>query len=263
MNQRIDDIDDGMDGDTAHALRTILEGTPAHHTTVGDLTCAVLRQAILSGVLAPGERIQQDAVAEALGVSRVPVRSALLQLEAEGLVNRRPHHGATVASLGPREIHDLYEARIVLELHAVRRAIAAMTPGRLARLEELAARLDREVSGDGFLETRAAFYRTLYAAGDNEVMVDTIMRLRSQVGRYWLRRRVVHSEQPAHARLLDFVRRRDADGACRWLDEHLREVADLRALPVAVNDGHEGPERRNGRWHMEDFAIASNRGDTA
>jgi DNA-binding GntR family transcriptional regulator len=230
---------------------------------VADLTSAVLRTAIVSAALEPGERIPQDAVAEALGISRVPVRSALLRLEVEGLIDRRPHGGATVATLSPAEIHDLYEARIVLEMHAIGRAIAAMTPGRLARLEAMAASLDDEAVADTFLETREAFYRTLYAAGPNEVMVDLIMRLRGQMGRYWTRQRVVHSGESAHVRLLEFVRRRDAGGARRWLDEHLRRVAELRALPAPANDGHEGRSSGEALRRPENFATENHRGDVA
>lgn len=229
-------------GSAAADLRAILDKTSARYTTIGDLTYAVLRHAILTGVLGPGQRLHQDALAEALGVSRVPVRSALLQLEADGLVDRQRHRGATVARLRPDEVRDIYEARIVLETHAVRKAIEAMTPDRLARLEELGARLDAEQSGEGFVDTRSAFYRTLYGAGGNQVTVDVIERLRSYVGRYWLRRRVVHSSEPAHGRLLDYVRRRDADGACRWLEEHLKQVAERRALPAEPGTDIAEPE---------------------
>jgi DNA-binding GntR family transcriptional regulator len=239
MSGRLGHSDETSDGKTARALREIFERASPHHLTVADLTSAVLRMAVVSAALGPGQRIPEYAVAEALGISRVPVRSALLRLEAEGLVDRRPHRGATVAILRPEEIHDLYEARIVLEMHAIGRAIAAMTPDRMARLDELAVRLDDEASTDIFLETREAFYRTLYAAGANEVMVDLIMRLRGQMGRNWTRQRVVHSGESAHLRLLGFVRRRDADGARRWLEHHLRQVAELRTLPVPATHEHE------------------------
>jgi DNA-binding GntR family transcriptional regulator len=230
MSGRLGHSDETSDGETARALREIFERASPHHLTVADLTSAVLRMAVVSAALGPGQRIPEYAVAEALGISRVPVRSALLRLEAEGLVDRRPHRGATVAILTPEEIRDLYEARIVLEMHAIGRTVAAMTPDRLAKLEELAASLDDRGSKDSFLETREAFYRTLYAAGANEVMVDLIMRLRGQMGRYWTLQRVVHNGESPHVRLLAFVRRGDADGACQWLDHHLRQVAELRAL---------------------------------
>ena len=263
MRERLDPSDETSDGNTARVLRAIFERASPHHVTVADLTSAVLRAAIVSAALVPGERIHQDAVAEALGISRVPVRSALLRLEAEGLVDRRPNGGATVAILSPEEIRDLYEARVVLEVHAVGQAIAALTPDRLARLEELAASLDDEALADTFLEAQEAFYRTLYAAGPNEVLVNLIMRMRGQMGRCWTGRRVVHSGESAHVRLLGFVRRRDADGARRWLEEHLRQVAELRSLPAPADAGHERPSSGGGSRRPAHLRIVNNTGDTA
>jgi DNA-binding GntR family transcriptional regulator len=253
MNERLEPIDQTPGDSAARVLREIFERASPRHLTMADLTSAVLRTAIVSAAIGPGERINQDVVAGALGISRVPVRSALLRLEAEGLVERQPHRGATVAVLSSEEIRDLYEARIVLEMNAVRRAIAAMTADRLATLEQLAAALDDEASTESFLEAREDFYRTLYGAGANHVMVGLIMRLRGQMGRYWARQRVVHSGQSAHVRLLDFVRRRDADGACRSLEEHLRRVADLRALPAPAGDTEEGRSGKEEHRRSEHF----------
>lgn len=214
-------------------LRQILQEASIHYTTVGDLAYSVLRRAILSGVLMPGQLLRQDALAESLGVSRIPVRSALLQLESDGLIEMRPHRGAVVASLSPDKIRHIYEARVVLECYALERSIASMTPERLARLEELASKLDAAAPGEAFVEARLAFYRELYTAGGNQVISNLIERLRNDVGRYWLGRRVVHGHEPEHARLLGYIRRRDADGATAWLSKHLNQVAHELVLLVS------------------------------
>jgi DNA-binding GntR family transcriptional regulator len=206
-------------------LQAILKKAEVHYTTVSELTYSVLRQAILSGVLEPGKLLRQDALADALGVSRLPIRSALLQLESDGLIELKPHRGATVASLTAEQIHDIYEARIVLESYALGRAIETMTPERLATLESLAAALDAQETGEAFLEARLEFYRVLYGASENVIITSAIERLRSDVGRYWLRRRVAHHHEPEHAWLLRYVRERDAEGAIGWLERHLEEVA--------------------------------------
>jgi DNA-binding GntR family transcriptional regulator len=223
----------GSDG-----LQQILKRAAVHYTTVGDLTYSVLRQAILNGVLSPGQLLRQDALAEALGVSRLPVRSALLQLESDGLIELRPHRGAVVSTLTPEEIRNMYEARRVLETYLLRKAIEAITPELLERLKVIAERLDAEAPGEGFLEARLEFYRELYGAAGNPLMLSMVEKLRSDVGRFWLRRRVAHSHEPQHERLLRYVRRRDAEGATRWLEAHLNEVAEeLAAQVVAGEDG--------------------------
>ena len=215
--------------DAVSGLREIMQARTAHYTTVGALAYSVIRQAILNGVLAPGEPLRHEALAKALGVSPIPVRSALQQLEADGLIEYRPHRGAIVTNLGPDRIREIYETRIVLECHAVRKAIERMTPERLAELESLAARLDATASGEAFVETRVQFYNVLYGAAGNELIVSMIEKLRSDVGRFWLRRRVAHAHETQHARLLDYVRARDADGAAGWLQTHLGEVAEKLA----------------------------------
>jgi DNA-binding GntR family transcriptional regulator len=224
-------IADGADG-----LQEILKRAAVHYTTVGDLTCSVLREAILNGVLSPGQLLRQDALAEALGVSRLPVRSALLQLESDGLIELRPRRGAVVSTRTPEEIRNIYEARIVLETYLLRKAIESMTPGLLERLKEIAERLDAVAPGEGFLAARLEFYRELYGPAGNPLMVSMVEKLRSDVGRYWLRRRVARSHEPQHARLLGYVRKRDADGAARWLEAHLREVAEELAVLVVSGD---------------------------
>jgi DNA-binding GntR family transcriptional regulator len=224
-------------------LKGIVERTSVHYTTVGDLTYSVLRQAILSGVLKPGELLRQDGLAVALGVSRIPVRSALMQLESDGLIEMRPHRGASVSTRTAEQITQIYEARVVLECHALERSIATMTPERLATLRDLAAELDRAEPGEPFVEARLAFYRALYQAGDNQVVVALIERLRNDVGRYWLGRRVAHGHEPEHARLLAYVERGDAEGAVRWLSRHLAQVAgELASLTerIDISDVHEG-----------------------
>jgi DNA-binding GntR family transcriptional regulator len=200
---------------------------------VGDLAYSVLRQGILSGVLEPGTHLRQDALAESLGISRIPVRSALIQLEADGLIDFRPHRGAIVTRLTPEQVGEIYELRILLETHALRKAMASMTPERMRRLRQLAERVDEHESGDDYLESRIAFYAELYDSAGNPLLAGLIERLRADVGRFWLRKRLVgRSHEPGHSRLLELVAAGDADGAAAWLQAHLSEVADELASQV-------------------------------
>ncbi|GMA96815.1 hypothetical protein GCM10025881_36390 [Pseudolysinimonas kribbensis] len=68
------------------------------YKTIGEMVYEVIRESIVSGAFAPGERLRQEAIATAIGVSRIPVRSALMQLESEGLVDFHPRRGAVVRS---------------------------------------------------------------------------------------------------------------------------------------------------------------------
>jgi DNA-binding GntR family transcriptional regulator len=85
------------------------------HKTVAAAVADALRQRILGGEFAPGAQLRQDALAIEFGISRIPVREALLQLEAGGLVKIVPHRGAVVSGLSLEEIEDIFQLRVQLE----------------------------------------------------------------------------------------------------------------------------------------------------
>src|ERR687884_94343 len=100
----------------------------------------VIREAIVDGRLAPGARLKEEELARELGISRTPIREALLILQAEGLVDAAPNRGATVRAHTAQDLDDLYQLRALLEGFAARRAAARLTA---EQLEELWASCDR------------------------------------------------------------------------------------------------------------------------
>jgi DNA-binding GntR family transcriptional regulator len=196
--------------------------------TVGDFAYSVLRDAILRGVLEPGAHLRQDALATAMGMSRIPVRSALYQLESDGLVEIQPHRGARVKLHTADQVRDIYETRIVLEGHGVRTAIATMTPEWLKRLERLARAMDsvdRSEPGEAFVKAETAFYRELLGPV-NKVIADLSERLREDVGRYWTKPLVGVGREQSHVTLIQHIKKGDAEGAAAWISHHLAKVAD-------------------------------------
>ncbi len=194
-------------------------------STVEEMTESFIREAIVQGVLRPGDRLQQDEIAAVLGVSRMPVRASLRQLESEGLLQLRPHRGAIVASLKAGEIAELYELRILLETHLVGLAIGKLTPESLRALEELAGRLEETSELSERLELRRTFYRELYALADRPRAAALVEQLRASVGRYLLLQRV--DETPSgHVGLLRHLQQRDRLGAQEWLTVHLTRVSE-------------------------------------
>src|ERR1700712_1705184 len=100
---------------------------PIQRQTIASMTVEALRERILRGDYPESEPLRQDALADELGVSRIPVREALRQLEADGLVTFSPHRGAVVSSLSLEEIHELFELRADIEVDLLRRALPQMT----------------------------------------------------------------------------------------------------------------------------------------
>ena len=104
--------------------------------TMQEAVLQELRRRIHDGELRPGTVIRVDAVAGALGVSRIPVREALMVLEGEGLVTHRPHVGFTVPSLTAEELEEIYFVRALLEDEALRRALENTTDADRAAARE-------------------------------------------------------------------------------------------------------------------------------
>jgi DNA-binding GntR family transcriptional regulator len=210
-----------------NSLEAVVARLASGYRSIGDMVYEVLRESILSGAFTPGERLRQEALATAIGVSRLPVRAALVRLDAEGLVEFHPRRGAVVQTLSHEEITEIYELRDLLETYALRKSMARMTADRVALLRELADRLDDEAEGDPFVDMRVRFYRVLYDADGSPKLAELIEGLRSSVGRYLLGYRVSGSggRRGHHGRLVDYVAKGDVDGAQRWLRKHLREVS--------------------------------------
>lgn len=204
-------------------LSTIIADSAHLYGTVGEMTYAVLREAILSGVLANGTKLRQESLATMIGVSRIPVRSALMQLESDGLVVFTPRRGARVRSLAAETVEQIFDARILLECHALRLSMDNMTAERAGRLAELATRMDAGSPGGDFRSDLLDFYRVLYDGDHNPVLADLIDRLRDNVGRQLVARRL-HHHHHMHRALISPVISGDVDAAVARLQDHLDEV---------------------------------------
>lgn len=209
------------------SLADLVDQLSSGYRTVGQLVYAVLKGAILEGAFAPGEWLRQESLATAIGVSRIPVRTALLQLEAEGLVTFHPHRGARVRTLTPAQINEIYQLRTLLETYALSRSIPAMSSERIDELKEIAQKLDEEPLGGEFLDVRVGFYRKLYDAENNPLLIQLIEELRSHVGRYLLSLHFdEHEDGHRHGVLVDHAARRDVAAAEASLRAHLDRVRD-------------------------------------
>lgn len=210
--------------------------------TVEDMTTRFVRSAIVGGVYRPGQHLSQDAIAEILGVSRMPVRAALRELVAEGLVVFHPHRGAFVATLSAEDVAELFEVREVLESLAIGHVIANATHADLDRIDALVGEVDRsEASAFEWRDNRTSFYEELYRTACRPRLQGMILRARAELGPYLLLQRVVETGH-GHGELLDLVRAADVEGSQAWLVHHLRIVSGrlqqlIRDELDAVNDG--------------------------
>jgi Mn-dependent DtxR family transcriptional regulator len=131
----------------AQILGHIADSVRGTFKTVEDMTQAFIREAITQGIFRPGQRLNLDSIAESLGVSRMPVRASLRQLENEGLVQINHYRGATVSVLRPSEIAEIYELRILLESYLLKLAIASIDDELVDRLEAIVREMEDAVDG--------------------------------------------------------------------------------------------------------------------
>jgi DNA-binding GntR family transcriptional regulator len=110
----------------------------------------LLEEAILEGELKPGERLRAEALAQRFGTSRTPIREALLQLEAQGLVEVEHNRGAVVRTFDRDDLRDLYEVRALIEPHAAARAASRIDAAAVASLEQLCDAEDQLVANEQF-----------------------------------------------------------------------------------------------------------------
>ena len=227
------------------ALQQLIDRAATSYRSIGDTVLTILREAITSGTFAPGDWLRQGALAEMMGVSRIPVRSSLIQLESEGLVVFQPRKGFQVRRLTVDHLRQTYEIRALLESHALRTSMAGMTATRLSRLTALAEQLDTMPEGAEFVRIRRKFYHLLYDGDRNPMLIELIEQLRTSVGLYLLRRRLSGSPDTAahgHRHLLAAVQAGDPDAAVDTLLRHLDAVrvgveqAMAETFPVPAAD---------------------------
>jgi Transcriptional regulators len=154
-----------------------------------DVVFNTLRQAILKGELAPGERLMEIQLAEKLGVSRTPIREAIRKLELEGLVNMVPRKGAEVAKISERNLRDVLEVRRALEELAVELACKRITDEDLSQLEIISKKIEREVHSLDSIELAELdekYHDVIYQATGNNRLIQIINNLREQMYRYRL-----------------------------------------------------------------------------
>ncbi len=205
----------------------------------------LIREAILDGRLEPGDRLKEEELAGQLGISRTPVREALLMLQVEGLVETTPNRGAVVRAHSPDDLADLYGLRALLEGHAARCAAARITEADVDRLRESCERFDAlEPSGDlrALVRENLHFHRTILdLAGSARLasMVRRVIELPLVYKSYiWYSPDQKRISSHYHRQLVTALAAGDGERAELIMKEHVFEardllVAELRARPTS------------------------------
>lgn len=206
--------------------------------TAQDAVLSALREDIVTGVLAPGDQLVQEALAERYGVSRVPLREALKTLESEGQLVYYPHRGYFVVELSVEDLREVYHLRALLEEAALRVAVPGLGADDIADITELAEDIDRAAAdGDvmGMTEANRRFHFAMYDAGGMPRLSRLLRQLWEATDAYRAlyyqgesnRLRVTEE----HARMLEALRAGDVDTLVALHDEHrAHSVAAVEAM---------------------------------
>ncbi|WP_369170719.1 GntR family transcriptional regulator [Streptomyces sp. R28] len=187
-----------------------------------------VKQGVLERRYEGGILLTEGELAEAVGVSRTPVREALLRLEVEGLIKLYPKKGALVLPVSAQEIKDVVETRMLVEEHAARKAVPA-PPGLIARLEELLAQQkDQAAAGDlaGAAVTDRCFHAEIVRSGGNEILSRLYDQLRDRQLRMGVAVLHSHPDRIAktlveHEEILQALRSGDAEAAVGMVHRHI------------------------------------------
>jgi DNA-binding GntR family transcriptional regulator len=188
-----------------------------------------LREQILFGGLAPGQRLIEERLCEETGVSRSPIREAIRRLEKDGLVVVQAQGGVTVYQPTLDDFTSLFECRLHLEPAAARFAAERRTEEELADLQELLARMAdiaRESDARRTHELHFTFHQRVAEASKNPYMAKIMNDLKVLISFYRNAILQVHPQRPEtviaeHAAILDAIRRRDGDTAAASMAEHI------------------------------------------
>lgn len=190
-----------------------------------DKCLAAIRSMVLSGELLPGQKLQQAALAETLGVSRIPVREALSRLQSEGIVEHKANTGYTVARFNREDLAELYLMRRLLETELVKSAdLAAIDVGAMGRLHTAMVAAARVQDPEEFQRLNLLFHFAVFDASPLALVRQELRRLwyMSDFYRslYLYELETTQRLVAEHKAIIDMVKAQDRRGLIKELDAH-------------------------------------------
>lgn len=187
-----------------------------------------LRRRIIEGIYEGGMKLRQEQIALELGVSRSPLREALRQLAAEGLVVIAAQKGATVASIGLADASELFEMRLLLEPHLLGLAIPQMHEDTFSRLEQLIVQMEVRPLSD-WATLNSNLHMLMYEPADRPATLAVVERIHRRIDQY-LRLQISVTEgrdiaKREHADIVDACRKRQVERATMLLKLHIHNAA--------------------------------------
>lgn len=213
-----------------------------------DVIADDVRERILNGELIEGETIRQEALAEEYDVSRMPIREALKRLDAEGLVQLTNNRGASVTKHSLREIAEIFDLRILIEVDMFCRAIPAMTAKNFDQCRKILDEMESSYDADDVAKwgrLNFEYHSALYAAADRTLTNQLLRQVSLQSDRYVrMHLSVMQKREPAkedHRLLLTYAQEQKIEEGRSLLIDHITRTKDQLLDMIATRRVAEGP----------------------
>jgi DNA-binding GntR family transcriptional regulator len=216
----------------------LLTDTPSHKQ-LRNVVADQMRAAILNGHYKPGEWLRQERLAHDFGVSQMPVREALKELAAEGLIEHVPYRGARVIVFSINDILDLYSHRAFLESRAASIAAEIITPGEISVLEDLQVAMEENSAPEAVLKYREfnrKFHQCIYQASQREYLIRALNQMWATFPTMLIANFAATAVQPLperdavdvaeHKAIISALKSRDAAAAEQAMKNHILVTAD-------------------------------------
>jgi len=204
--------------------------TPAESTDLRQVVYKKIRDAILEGIIKPGEKLSETELAQMLAVSRTPIREAIRQLAQTGIVQLVPRKGAYVALPTEKDVYDLYEVRIALETIAVKNMCKNPPKEELIHFKEHFLSVDRDTDSNAFLEQDTIFHSFLHESCDNRFLnqfLTEVFDLIQLCRHYSIVGVNLKESATEHVKIIDAILAGREEEAARLLRVHLEEARNV------------------------------------
>ena len=196
-----------------------------------DIVFEKLQKAVFSGKFKSGDRITEKEIAEELKVSRTPVREALYRLASTGLIKIIPHRGFIISRWSSKEIKDVIELRIALEIFAVKLAIQRILPNEINELKTLIVKMDKAVKKEDMMKAshlNYLFHNKIILASKNKELFEVTEPIKNKIHHF----RIISISSPnrlkesfeEHKKILDAIINKDIELAQELTSQHIKKV---------------------------------------
>lgn len=236
-------------------LGIVAEMSDANENTVVDYTIEAMRDAIISGAFAPGQRLIVADITKMFSVSAGPVREAIRRLTGEGLVEIEPHRGASVRKYSKQELQEIHQIRAVIEgMAAALAAQNSQDPELRAEMEDIRGEMDRSAASEDisrYLANNQKFHDLILRMANNQLARQLAKTLVLPLYQFRLPHRMtvedLHASYAYHQRIIAAILNGKAEAAERAMREHISSAGEgvIAAIETSAQRNADRPKTRS------------------